>query len=92
MADWDKEGRAAGPLRNARLVAAATHVLAFCPDGVATTGTMDTLKKASAVKLPCWFLTRDGELEPWTVGPTRKRIQHKAAVETHASKLSKTED
>ncbi len=48
-AEWDKYGKAAGPMRNAYIVAEATHVLAF-PDK-RSKGTLDTIERAKAAGL-----------------------------------------
>lgn len=43
-ADWNRYGRAAGPMRNSQIVEAATHMVAFpSKDG---RGTQDSLRKA----------------------------------------------
>lgn len=45
-ADWEKHGRAAGPIRNAEIVAACDKLIAFW-DGKSR-GTQDAIKKARA--------------------------------------------
>lgn len=44
-ADWARHGKAAGPLRNAAMVAAGADVVVACPGG---NGTADCVKKAAA--------------------------------------------
>lgn len=47
--DWDKHGRAAGPIRNSQIVKECTHILALpSKDSI---GTLDTIKKARAKNL-----------------------------------------
>lgn len=50
-AEWDRYGRAAGPMRNARLVADADSLLAFW-DGESA-GTQNAIKQARALGKPC---------------------------------------
>ena len=59
-AEWDEIGRAAGPLRNTKIVDRADIVVAFW-DG-RSSGTRDTIKKARAAgKLMCVFKrSKDG--------------------------------
>lgn len=49
-ANWAAYGRAAGPRRNAQIVAAATHVLAL--PSRAGRGTQNTIRQAEAAGLP----------------------------------------
>jgi hypothetical protein len=49
-ADWDRYGRAAGPMRNALIVAGAERLVAFW-DG-SSRGTADTIRKARAAGIP----------------------------------------
>ena len=53
-ADWDRHGRAAGPIRNQEMVddAEADAVIAF-PGG---SGTADLVRRAQAAGLPVWDL------------------------------------
>lgn len=50
-AEWDTHGKAAGPLRNTRLVAAADRVVAFW-DGHSR-GTLDAVRKAKKLGKLC---------------------------------------
>lgn len=53
---WDKYGRAAGPMRNTLIVEDATHVIAF--PAVGGHGTQDTMKKTKKTNKPMkvfWF-------------------------------------
>lgn len=46
-ADWDKHGKAAGPIRNSEMLAQGPgHVIAFHSDLKRSRGTADTLRKA----------------------------------------------
>lgn len=49
-ADWDKHGKAAGPIRNSLIVADCDEVIAFW-DGVSR-GTLDTIRKATKAGKP----------------------------------------
>ena len=57
--DWAKHGRAAGPMRNAEIVAAADRVAAFW-DGKSR-GTADTIQKARAAGKPVEVFRSDLE-------------------------------
>lgn len=48
-ADWNKYGKAAGPLRNTKIVDNSTHVVAFVSKN--SIGTYDTINKAKNKKL-----------------------------------------
>ena len=48
-AEWNKYGKRAGPIRNAAIVDAATHVLAFPDDR--SKGTLDTIERAKSADL-----------------------------------------
>jgi len=50
--DWGL-GKAAGPIRNTKIVADSTHLIAF-PDADRK-GTLDTIKKANAKKIPVFI-------------------------------------
>jgi len=56
-ADWEQFGRAAGPIRNADIVNACTHVLAFMKSG--SKGTMSTVKIAAEVNKPRTVINLD---------------------------------
>lgn len=49
-ADWDKYGRAAGPMRNTLIAKHCTHFLAF--PSKSGRGTQDTIKKATLLGKP----------------------------------------
>lgn len=50
MADWENQGRSAGPLRNARMLAEGKpHLVLAFPGG---RGTADMVRKAKAVGVP----------------------------------------
>ena len=53
-ADWKKHGKAAGPIRNAKMLAdfKPDAVFAFINPGKMTPGTADMVKKARAAKVP----------------------------------------
>lgn len=61
MADWDRHGRRAGPIRNAHMLAEGKpdFVLAF-PGG---RGTEDMVTKAKAAGVPVLRVKRDGSVE-----------------------------
>jgi len=61
-ADWDRYGRAAGPMRNALIVAAADRLVAFW-DGKSR-GTADTIRKARAEGLPVEVIGVEPEATP----------------------------
>lgn len=53
-ADWDREGRAAGVLRNQRMVSAGADVcLVFLRAGAANIGTKDCWRRADRAGIPC---------------------------------------
>lgn len=60
-ADWEKHGKAAGPIRNAEIVAFSDRVVAFW-DGKSR-GTLDTIKKARAAGKPVVIFRPDGSRE-----------------------------
>jgi len=47
-ADWDKHGKAAGPIRNKEMAEVATHLIAFDTGGK---GTADMIRQANDFKL-----------------------------------------
>ena len=61
--DWKRWGKAAGPIRNSKIVELADTLVAFSTPN--TTGTMDTLKKARKKGIPVFQieLSPDGELD-----------------------------
>jgi predicted Rossmann fold nucleotide-binding protein DprA/Smf involved in DNA uptake len=50
-AKWKKYGRAAGPIRNKKIVQSADHILAF-PTGPSSKGTYSTINIADQMKKP----------------------------------------
>ncbi len=57
-ADWDAHGKAAGPLRNARMVAAGADLaIAVHPDLTNSKGTLDCVRRALAAGIPTWWVT-----------------------------------
>lgn len=57
-ADWSKHGRAAGPIRNAEMLAAgADLVLAFHDDENLGRGTADMVRRAMAADVPVMVFT-----------------------------------
>lgn len=60
-AEWSRYGRAAGPVRNARMLHefSPTHVVGF-REGVKSSGTDDMTGRAVKAKLPTLLYTRDG--------------------------------
>lgn len=68
-ADWDKHGRAAGPLRNQAMVdATAVLWLAFPICGGRNAGTWDCVRRAADAGIHVWLTP----LEPLTVDEERK--------------------
>ena len=61
-ADWDRYGRAAGPMRNALIVAGAERLVAFW-DG-SSRGTADTIRKARAAGIPVEVIGIEPEATP----------------------------
>jgi len=57
-ADWNKYGRAAGPIRNQRMLdeGKPTAVMAFHKDLRASRGTLDMVKRARSANLPVTWL------------------------------------
>ena len=51
-ADWTSEGRAAGLRRNTKIVGDIQRLIAFMGPEGCTPGTMDTVHKALAAKIP----------------------------------------
>jgi hypothetical protein len=45
-ADWKRYGRAAGPIRNTKIINESTHLIAFA--AISSKGTLDTINKAKA--------------------------------------------
>jgi hypothetical protein len=57
-ADWDRHGRAAGPIRNGEMVAlGAEFVLAVHRDLWRSKGTLDCVRQALAAGLPVWHIS-----------------------------------
>lgn len=52
-ADWGRLGRAAGPDRNARMVASGADLCLAYPHGDTSRGTLDCLTRAVAAGIPC---------------------------------------
>lgn len=68
LADWDRHGRAAGPIRNQAMVDLGAIVcLAFHRDLTLQSGTADCCRRAIAAGIPTWLTTTDDG------GPTRLR-------------------
>ncbi len=63
-ADWERDGRAAGMMRNTQIVGRATAVLAFW-DGKSP-GTADTINKAVLAKKPVTIIAFGGGHEDHT--------------------------
>jgi hypothetical protein len=64
-ADWRKEGRAAGPKRNQRMVDSGADIcLAFPHDG--SKGTADCMKRAEKAKIPVAIYSEHPGLEEFT--------------------------
>ena len=63
-ADWDKHGKAAGPIRNSQMLALKPAlVIAFSNDLPNSRGTLDTVKKAIAQKRAVYLVSRkNGEV------------------------------
>jgi len=57
VADWDKHGRSAGPIRNSMIVDYCTHVVAFPSHNCR--GTQDTIRKAKNAGKPVEILYVD---------------------------------
>jgi len=51
-ADWEGQGKAAGPIRNTKVVHRADQVIAFFSPGRRSPGTTDAVKKAYAANKP----------------------------------------
>lgn len=62
-ADWDRYGRAAGPLRNARMLEEGKPdlVLAFSEDLNSSRGTADTVARARRAGVPVRLISHAGE-------------------------------
>lgn len=57
-ADWDTHGRAAGPIRNSRMLNQSPDlVIAFHPDIDKSSGTADTVRKARHRRIPVEVIT-----------------------------------
>lgn len=54
-ADWDRHGRAAGPIRNTRMLLELPHLVIAFPGGK---GTADMIRQAEAAKVPVVKVTR----------------------------------
>lgn len=60
-ADWDRHGKAAGPIRNGQMVAkGADLVLAFLQPGAANNGTRNCIKLATAAGIPVRTYPEEG--------------------------------
>lgn len=58
-ADWDTHGRAAGPIRNQRMLEAEPDlVFAFTNDLASSRGTADMVRRAKAAGLPVYVIGR----------------------------------
>lgn len=58
MADWKKDGKAAGPIRNQKMLDQKPDlVLAFFPSAGCTKGTLDMIRRAQAAKVPVKMVT-----------------------------------
>lgn len=64
-ADWDTHGRAAGPIRNKKMLDdhSPNMVIAFRSKGKSN-GTDDMCRKAVAAGIPTYVITREDEDEP----------------------------
>ena len=63
-ADWDRYGRAAGPIRNQKVVDASDWVAAFWDGRVKKSGTLDTVRRAMrADKCVFIYWNREGTAE-----------------------------
>ena len=62
-AQWERHGRAAGPIRNKQMIVKGRpdKVLAFHNDIRKSKGTKDVVQKARAVGIPVKIITEDGE-------------------------------
>lgn len=68
-ADWDRDGRAAGPIRNRKMLIDHPDielVIGFHDDIRASKGTKDMMTVASGRGLLCVLETHMGTLYPWT--------------------------
>jgi hypothetical protein len=57
-ADWRTHGKAAGPIRNQKIVDAADALIAFWDYG--SPGTLNTISLARAKDIPIWIVGLDG--------------------------------
>jgi hypothetical protein len=56
-AEWDRLGRAAGPKRNARMVArGARFAVAVHPDLAGSMGTRDCVRRCLEAEIPVWLI------------------------------------
>jgi len=59
-ADWDKHGRAAGPIRNEEMVAAGADLCLAVHRSLATSkGTLGCVRLAMAAGIPTWLIDSD---------------------------------
>lgn len=59
IADWDTHGKAAGPIRNQRMLEAEPDlVFAFTDDLASSRGTADMVRRAKAAGLPVYVIGR----------------------------------
>lgn len=65
-AQWKSKGRAAGPIRNARMLAKGRPDLVVAFPG--SVGTKDMMHKALVAKVPVLKVRADGSVTPWLPG------------------------
>lgn len=57
-ADWEKYGRAAGPIRNKAMLLEADALIAFHYDIAKSRGTKDAIRQATKLKIPYYLVDK----------------------------------